>query len=141
MGTVYQSVIVRNTSAAPCRLSTLPVLYYDTPAGARQPVPATYDIPTQAPVLLAPGRYARFMVATVNGNPYGPSASQCASPADYKGLSVVLSGSVLFPGAELMLPGFEVSLQCDGVRVRPWQRTTDPTVNGVNPTRAPPPTN
>lgn len=126
MGSVGWYVTVQNSARAACRLAQPPVLY-DSGSRIRQD-----GAPTgQPPVVLAPGRYASFLVLTHIGETgYGSDDPACQHPAHYRNLSVALAGGKRFP-----LPGFTIGFQCEQAHVGPWGETDGAPL--PNPTRAP----
>jgi len=120
-GTSISYVIVQNRGATACRLGTYPTLRY-TDGGVVKPVPAQRIADRQAPVLLAPGRYAQLSVARPN----------CASTRAYQGLWVELT-----TGENFRLPAFRLPADCGLLQITPWTVSDFPGQVGVSPTRAP----
>ena len=120
-GSTGHTVVVTNRSATPCRLSGYPVLQYTRPSGGTAKIPVTKIPPivlsSPGPFELAPGEQASFIIFHVTGlGGYDPSSPACAHPVTYDGISIRFAN-----GQRLALPGLTLEVECDGVRLQPWE--------------------
>jgi hypothetical protein len=71
-------------------------------------------------VLLLPGERVRFVAHEINGyGGYSPGAPQCAHPATYNHVAVVLPGGSVPLGSNATM-----SVQCGDITIGPWGRPT-----------------
>jgi hypothetical protein len=118
-GTVYTTYTFHNGGSAPCAVQGLPQLTYVDDHGATVSVPVQHD-PSAGPVLLQPGGRAMFVAHEINGyGGYAPGAPQCAHPATYRHVAVVLMG-----GSVPLGPNGTMTVQCGDITVGPWGRRT-----------------
>jgi hypothetical protein len=127
-GIASVAVTVRNSSEVSCTLTGSPRLRYVTDGGANAEVPAQY-VRGGGPVLVQPRGQATFFVSWPNGYAgFQPGSPQCAHPAQYGHLSVVLTDGTILPFSDISSvagpPARPVSavitIQCGSIRVSSW---------------------
>jgi hypothetical protein len=119
MGTASATYLFHNGGSVSCTVQGLPDLRYVNDAGATARVPVMHG-PTGQPVLLQPGGRAQFVTTEVNGlGGYQPGAPQCANPATYRHVSVVLPGGPVSLGGDTTM-----SVQCGDITTNAWERPT-----------------
>jgi hypothetical protein len=90
-GTLYQTLVIKNFSGAPCVTGGYPGISLDTAAGAQAGASATRQAPAGAEVLLAPGQAATDIFSYSDA---GVSTSPNCHPEQATSLRVYLPGSV-----------------------------------------------
>jgi hypothetical protein len=125
-------VVVQNRSQTACELRGSPTLLVADAAGHLTPFPYNSPCPTCSGVMVAPGGYAWFTIATSAD----PSAPACTGPrGPFQGLVVSFADGSRYP-----LPGYgSWTLKCGWAQIRGWSAITDPAV-APNVQRAPMPT-
>jgi hypothetical protein len=110
MGSLFITYVVRNSGALACQLRGAPHLLAD---GA--PVTSTYADGGDT-VLVPSGGQASFMIREANGyGGYDPGSPECAHPATYRNLAVVLAN-----GSTVALGDSQILVQCGGIDTAVW---------------------
>jgi hypothetical protein len=115
MGSRFTTFKVRNHSSVSCRLHGAPWVRYRRSDGSTATLPATYE--PGGSVLVPAGGTAGFPVQEPDGfGGYDPHGPQCAHPATYHHLAIVL------PGGSTLALGLNgtLSIQCGKFDVRIW---------------------
>jgi hypothetical protein len=127
-GIASVTVAVRNSGAVSCTLTGAPRLRYVTDGGASAEVPAQY-VQGGGPVLVQPGGQALFNVSWINGYAgFQPGSPQCAHPAQYGHLSVVLNDGSVVPLSVISSvyapptspASAVIAIQCGSIEVSSW---------------------
>jgi hypothetical protein len=115
MGSIGYTIQVTNRGAATCTLSGTPRLYYTATGGSVVAIPVIATTPHAKPFVVAVGRTAETNVLIVDGyGGYPMNSPHCIHPVVYRGISLRAGGG------RLALPGFELDVTCDDVRVAGW---------------------
>jgi hypothetical protein len=115
MGTAYSTFTFHNSGSVSCRVDGPPGLTYVDSHGATLPVPVNHDA-AGGEVVVTPGSKVQFVSHEVNGyGGYAPGAPECAHPATYNHVVVVLPGGSVSLGADGTW-----SVQCGMITVGSW---------------------
>jgi hypothetical protein len=117
MGTAFTDYTFHNGGSVACTVQGLPELSYVDDSGKTATVPLLPG-PVGEPVLVQPGKQVVFNLSEINGHGgYAPGAPECAHPATYRQVSVVLPG-----GSVSLRSDGTLSVLCGGITVRSWSR-------------------
>jgi hypothetical protein len=115
MGTAYSTFTFHNRGSVSCRVDGPPGLTYVDSHGATLPVPVNHDA-AGGEVVVTPGNKVQFVSHEVNGyGGYAPGAPECAHPATYSHVAVVLPGGSVSLGSDGTW-----SVQCGMITVGSW---------------------
>jgi hypothetical protein len=116
MGTAITDYTFHNGGSVACTVHGLPELSY-VDSGRVATVPLLPG-PVGDPVLVQPGKKVTFNLSETNGyGGYSSGAPECAHPATYRQVSVVLPG-----GSVSLRSDGTLSVQCGGITVGSWSR-------------------
>lgn len=116
MGSIGYDVVVRNTGSTACRLSGVPDLHYHRADGGAGVVPHA-PAPDGPPVLVAPSATALLLMHHTNGyGGYATDSPECAHPATYRGIWIVIGGN------RLDLSGLTLEVLCGELSVLGWEQ-------------------
>jgi hypothetical protein len=117
MGTAITTYRFHNAGSVACTVEGLPQLSYVDDSGRAATVPLLHGT-VGGPVLVQPGKQVIFDLSEVNGTGgYAPGAPECAHPATYRQVAVVLPG-----GSVSLRSDSTLSVQCGGITVNTWSR-------------------
>ena len=117
MGTAITTYRFHNAGSVACTVEGLPQLSYVDNSGRSATVPLLHGT-VGGPVLVQPGKEVTFDLSETNGyGGYPTGAPECAHPATYRQVTVVLPG-----GSVSLRSNSTLSVQCGGITVNSWSR-------------------
>jgi hypothetical protein len=117
MGSVYYTFTFHNGGPVSCTVQGSPELTYVDTGGTARKIPTEHG-PDGAAVLVAPGAAVQLVTHEVNGyGGYQTDAPECAHPATYRQVAVMLSD-----GPVSLRADGTMSVQCGSITVESWSR-------------------
>jgi hypothetical protein len=116
-GTVYFTFRFHNGGTVSCSVQGSPQMSYVDTSGVAVPMPADHTAGGDR-VLLQAGDAVELVTHEINGyGGYQPGDPQCAHPATYRQVSVVLPG-----GSVSLKSDGTMSVQCGSITVGTWSK-------------------
>jgi hypothetical protein len=116
-GTVFTDYTFHNAGTVACTVEGLPELSYVDGSGKAATVPLLHGT-VGGSVLVQPGKQVKFTASETNGyGGYSSGSPECAHPATYRQVSVVLPG-----GSVSLRTDGTLSVLCGGITVNSWSR-------------------